>query len=384
MCETRPPRRRSVLDNEDRVDSAGPGERGAQPGERRQARREEGRARQTPTLDGVEGHPDEADRQQSRQQQLQGSGQRRTLDERLGRDAEQPPRRDEHQDQRRSRRDEDARRPRPPPDLDEGPRAEEQRDGEDRQDGGHRAAAPALSRRRELVGRHLRLDERPAAVRSDEELIRPGRRREAAVPHPHQRRDDGGGQREAVGQREARIAEELLDDDRREPRTGRAARIGDRLDAHEAGPERPGQHEQGGRAVDAVAGQLGDASRPRERSGRRRIDGHARPAREVVGQRRGGRLEQGPGGRLVARRRAQNVVPRCEGRGNPAERVGAGVEPVPELGLDLLECRLVGSAEPRPFDREAGETDGKRGHQTGAHQAQQQCPHGKDQHTRVL
>ena len=82
-----------------------------------------------------------------------------------------------------------------------------------------------------------------------------------------------------------------------------------------------------------------------------------RPARFVVGQRGVGGVEQAALGGGVARGGANGVAFGGDARRDDAERVGAAVEALAQLGLDARDGVRVRGAEPRPFERPAGRAD---------------------------
>ena len=127
---------------------------------------------------------------------------------------------------------------------------------------------------------------------------------------------------------------------------------------------------------------VGDAARPGERRADGVVDRDAGASRLVVGQRGVDDVEQPLERGLIARRGAGGVGLGGDPRGDRAERRGAGVEALPQLGLDAAQRRLVGRSEAGPLETEAGQADDQRGREADAHDAQDEG-HDQSQDTRV-
>ena len=255
--------------------------------------------------------------------------------------------------------------------FDERSRQEEQRQGDHRPDRRPRAAAPPRTRFGDSARGDLRLDEQTAAARGNREGVGAAARRGIAVPRSHRDRHERRGHDERVGEHERALdgSEHLLDDDGARARRLRAVRVENRLDADKPRAQGAGRHKQRRRSVDALLGDLGHPSGPREWRIGRVVDGQPGAPRFCLGERGVHGCEQAARGRRIARRRKDGVAVGFDARGNRAERVGAGVEALPQLGFHPGQRGLIRAAETRPLVRPSRETDGKRGDQTGAQDA---------------
>ncbi len=278
--------------------------------------------------------------------------------------------------------DEHARAPRAPPQIDQRPRAEQQRDGENRQDRRPRVRARQRARAAaRSAGAHLGLDQQAAAARRDRRRCTAAGARRRCDRRSATRSctgtsevDDG----EGVGERRAALAaERLLGDDRREPRRLGPIRIDDRLDAHQARAEAARRDEQRGRAVDAFARQLGHAAGPGERGARRVVDGQPGPARVVRRPARrppaSKRRRASAGSRGAARIASRSAATRA------ASAPSVSALASNRWRSSASTCRSAVSserAEPRPPHRPAGEADDERRRQAGARQTENQGAHG--------
>ena len=175
--------------------------------------------------------------------------------------------------------------------------------------------------------------------------------------------------------RPAYAPEHLFDDDRGKAPPLRTAGVRHRLHSHQPRTERTGRREQRRRTGQAGFRQLGHAAAPRERQACRVVDGEAREAHVFIGQRRVDGVEEAAcGGGIAGSVCDRGALRRDAGR-NPAERVGAGGEALPELGFNPRKRIRVRRPEVRPLVRPAAQTDDQRGDEAGAHQTPDDVHH---------
>ena len=317
---------------------------GARDGGRRQ--QPDPRPREPPPLDDVEDEPDDGRHRERRQQQIERRrllrlGERGEGDKQHGAGA------DRERDQQGGHPEKAAEVACLAPQIQQRPGAQQQRDGQDAQRCGPRHGAPAGARSRQFAGRHVGFEHKAAVApgQSEPEWLR--RRRAAGADAQGDGRDRRR-HRERFGEarRAARGAERLLDDDGGDAEAAAC----DRLDADETRPERSRSHDQRLCADYDFLRQFGGAAIPRQRHPQRVVDGDAGPPRFIVWH--GGRddVEEAFEAGLIAGCRAHGVRLRGDPLGDRAERGRAGVEALPQFGLDATERRLVRRTETRPLE----------------------------------